>query len=179
MRLSLGALGVAFYAVHAGQYVLRRQPENALWVCHLGALAVSVGLLFRWPAWIAVGAFWLALGVPFWILDLWSGGEFLPTSLLTHVGGLALGIWGLKRLGLPDGAWWKGVGALVAVNLFCRWATPPEQNVNLAHRIYEGWASTYSSHLFYLITLLALYAAVMVGLQFGLRRLGFKRPGEA
>ena len=170
---------MAFYAAHAGQYVWRGMPEAALWACHLGALSVSLGIIFQWPSWIAVGAFWLAIGVPLWILDLWTGGEFMTTSVLTHVGGLGIGLWGLKRFGLPDGTWWKAVVALVALILFCHWGTSPEHNVNLAHRVYDGWESAFSSHAIYLVSLTAVSVALWLALQFGLPRIGFKRPGEA
>jgi hypothetical protein len=170
---ALGIAAVAFYAAHATTYLLRRQPENLLWVCHLGALAVGVGLIAGWPTWNAVGAFWLVLGVPLWIYDLSRGGEFIATSTLTHGGGLAVGAFGLRRIGLPRGAWWKATAALAGANLLCRAVTPPGENVNLAHAVYRGWESAFPSHFVYLVCLLALFAAVAWALQFGLPKLGF------
>ena len=170
----LGLAALAFYAAHAVDSILRRQPDNLLWVCNLGALAVGIGLLFGWPAWNAVGSFWLVLGLPLWIYDLVKGGEFLWTSTLTHGGGLVVGFAGLRKLGVPRGAWWKATVALGALNLACRALTPPRQNINLAHAPYAGWENTFPSHFVYLVGLLALFAAVAAALQFGLPRLGFK-----
>jgi len=170
---ALGLAAIAFYAAHAVDSLIRKQPDNLLWVCNLGALAVGVGLLFGWPTLNAIGLFWLVLGLPLWIYDLVKGGEFLWTSTLTHGGGLVVGFAGLCKLGLPRGAWWKATVALGALNLVCR-VTPPKQNINLAHAVYPGWEGVFPSHFVYLVGLLALFAAVAAALQFGLPKLGFK-----
>ena len=44
VRVTAGALAIFFYAVAAGSYVARGRPENMLWSCHLGVLAVGIGL---------------------------------------------------------------------------------------------------------------------------------------
>jgi len=175
----LGALAVAFYAIHAAVHVARRQPENLLWVCHLGSLAVGAGLLLRSPALNAVGAFWLCWGLPLWILYLAMGGEFMPTSLGTHVGGLAIGFVGLRRIGLPRGAWWKTVLAWAVLVVFTRVATPPAENVNMAHRVQQGWETSFTSHPVYIVMIGATGAALSLALQFGLPKLGFRAPAEA
>jgi len=172
-----GLAAIGFYAAHAAHYLWRRQPENLLWVCHLGALAVGVGWLLGWPTWNAVGTFWLTLGFPLWIVDLATGGEFIPTSILTHGGGLVLGVLGLRKLGLPSGAWWKGAVPLALLHLVCRWATPAASNVNLAHAIHPGWESFFPSHFVYLLSLLGLYTLIAASLQVGLRRSGFAPKG--
>ena len=174
--MGLGLLGMAFYAAHAIQYLLRRQPEHALWACHLGALTVGVGLLLRSPVLNAVGVFWLVPGLLLWFWELSIGGEFIPTSVGTHIGGLCLGIFGLRRLGLPDGTWWKGIVALMAVVLVTRLITPPASNVNMSHGVYNGWEETFPSHAVYMILGFGVYALVFLGLQFGLRKAGVSRP---
>lgn len=171
---ALGLAAVAFYLTHAVDSILRRQPDNLLWVCNLGTLAVGIGLLFGSPNLNAIGTYWLVVGLPLWTYDLVKGGEFLWTSMLTHGGGLVVGFIGLRKLGLPSGGWWKATAALGALNLVCRVATPPKQNINLAHAPYPGWETTFPSHLVYLVSLLVLFAAVAAALQFGLPRLGFK-----
>jgi hypothetical protein len=176
----LGVVGLLLYVVHGGQYLLRRQGENLLWVCHLGALAVGLGLLIRHPGLVAVGTLWLTVGLPLWIYDLASGGEFIPTSLLTHVGGLILGLTGIRKLGVPKGLWWKSALGLVAIFFVTRLSTPPQANVNLAHRIYPGFERYFfDSHAFYLAGLLALFSAVALGFQAGLRRAGFAPPEKS
>ena len=172
----LGLAEILCCAALCAQYALRRQLENVLWVCHLGALAVGLGCILRRPTSIAIGAFWLTLGVPLWIYYLAMGGEFLPVSLLTHAGGLALGYAGLKEFGLSKDIWWKATLALVLLHFFSRWVTPPEENVNLAHAVHPGWEATFPSHSVYVLSLLLLFMGVFIVLQFGLRRLGFGPP---
>ena len=154
-----GGLALAFYAIHAGNHLLRGHPEDLLWACHLGAVCVGVGLLARLPVMNAVGFLWLATGDVFWLLDLASGGEFIPTSLFTHAGGLALGALGLARFGMPRHTWWRAMLAFLALQQLCRFTTPPRTNVNLAHAVWSGWEEVFSSTLGYQIVLIAIGAA--------------------
>ena len=173
---ALGAAAVCFYAAHAGQYVVRRQPEHALWICHLGALLVGIGFLTRQSALNAVGTLWLIVGLPLWLYDLTAGGEFVPTSVLTHVGGLVIGLIGARRLGVPRGLWWKVVLGMVPVCAASRWLTPPSSNVNLAHHVYPGFESAFSSHALYAAVLIALFVGAALIFQVVARRLGCKPP---
>lgn len=131
-------------------------PEDACWACHLGTLLVGAGFLLRAPRANAIGFHWLVIGTGCWILDLASGGEFLPTSMLTHGGGLALAILGLRAFGLPSGAWWQAMAAFVALQLATRWATPPEANVNVAFRVWSGWEQRFPSYPSYVVMLWTL-----------------------
>jgi hypothetical protein len=154
-----GALALAFYAIHAGHHLLRGHPEDLLWACHLGAVCVGVGLLARLPAVNAVGFLWLATGDALWLLDLASGGEFIPTSLFTHGGGLALGALGLARFGMPRHSWWRAMLAFLVLQQLCRFTAPPQANVNLAHAVWSGWEEVFPSTIGYQIMLLAIGAA--------------------
>src|SRR5205823_202095 len=90
---------------HAIEILVGYPAANLLWSCNVGALAVALGLAARAPGPTAVGAFLLALGWPFWVLDVATGGALLVTAPLTHLGALGLGLWGVRRLGLPRLAW--------------------------------------------------------------------------
>jgi hypothetical protein len=173
---ALGVASVSFYAVHAGQYLVRRQAENALWICHLAALMVGIGVLSGRPNLTAIGTLWLLMGLPLWLYDLGSGGEFVPTSLLTHVGGLIVGLVALKKQGLPEGLWWKAPAASLPVLAVSRLFTPPAANINLVHRAHPGSESLFPSHALYLAALLGVLAAVGTAVPLLLRRLGFKPP---
>jgi len=171
---ALGLAAVAFYLAHAAESLLRREPENVLWVCNLGTLIVGLALLLGWPTLNAIPTFWIAAGLPLWIYDLAKGGEFLWTSTLTHGGGLLLGLLGLRRLGLPRATWWKATVALIPLIALCRVATPTKLNINLSHAAYPGWETTFPSHLVYILSLFALFAAIAAALQALLPRLGFQ-----
>jgi hypothetical protein len=107
----------------------------------------------------AVGFLWIATGDVLWLVGLASGGEFIPTSLFTHGGGLALGALGLARFGMPRNTWWRAVLAFLVLQQVCRFATPPQANVNLAHAVWSGWEEVFPSSIAYQTVLLAIGAA--------------------
>jgi hypothetical protein len=154
-----GAVALVFYAIHAGHHLLRGHPEDLLWACHLGAVFVGVGLLARLPVVNAVGFLWLVTGDVLWLVGLSSGVEFVPTSLFTHGGGLALAALGLARFGMPRHTWWKAALAFFVLQQLCRFATPPQANVNLAHAAWSGWEAFFPSIVVYQIALLAIGSA--------------------
>lgn len=157
---ALGLVAALFYAVHAGWHVAHGRPEDTVWACHLAALAVGGGLMARAPALCGIGVLWLSLGVPLWIIDLAGGGEFIVTSPLTHLGGLAIGLWGIRRLGMPRGLWWKAVAALLTLVGLSRLATPAASNVNLSYHVPPGWESIFPHHGLYILLLTAVSAGV-------------------
>jgi hypothetical protein len=165
------ALALAFYAVHAGHHLSRGHPEHLLWMCHLGVLIVGAGFALRSPALNAIGFAWLCIGDLLWLLELAGGGEFLPTSLLTHVGGLALGAFGVARFGMPRDVWWRAALAFAALQLFCRFVTPPAANVNVAHAVWSGFESVFPSYPVYAALLLAGLAAGFLAVETLGRRL--------
>jgi hypothetical protein len=149
----MGALAIAGYAAHAAWHAAHGRAENALWLCHLGALLVGAGLLAKRSLPIAAGFYWLSGGLPLWLLDLTTGGEFVATSPLTHVVGPILGAIGLRRLGTPKHVWAVAAVAFVPLILLCR-LTPPGENVNFAHAVWAGWEKTFPSHAAYVALLL-------------------------
>lgn len=176
---ALGAAAVCFYAVHAGQYLYRRQPENLLWICHLGSLLVGVALLTRQGTLNAIGTLWLLVGLPLWVYDLTRGSTALWTSILTHLGGPVIGLIGVRKLGVPTGMWWKSLAGLAPVYLLSRWLTPPAENINLSHAIYPGSERHFPNYLSYVLSLAALYAISAGLFQVVARRLGCKPPERA
>lgn len=172
-RRAAAALCFLFYGAHAAYYATHGQSlANMLWACHLATLMIGIGLLSG-VAWLnAVGLLWLCLGLPVWLLDITNGGRFLPTSTLTHVGGLIVGFWGLRQLGSPPPAGWLAAAGLLAVHLLSRAVTPPAENVNLAFAMWRGADRYFSSHTVYVSTLLAVSTATFAALNPLLRKLG-------
>ena len=168
IKLGIAALGC--YAIHAGFHILNGRPEEALWMCHLGAALVGVGLLTSSTTTNAIGTLFLCVGTPLWVMYLAGGGEFYPTSCFPHIGGLAIGLYGVRRLGLPRGTWWKAVVALGVLILLCRLVTPPTANVNVAFAIYPGWEKYFPSHPIYLAVMMAQAAAYFLAFEYALRR---------
>jgi hypothetical protein len=169
-------LGVGFYAAHAAHELAAGWPESLLWACHLASLAVGVGLLLRRPAWIAIGLMWLVLGLPLWAIELAAHGGFEPTAALTHVGGLVLGLLGLRLLGLPGQCWWKAAATLAVLYFVSRWTTPEDANINLAFAVWPGWEPYFPSYGAYLVAMALLCVLSFAGTEYVLRRAGFAPP---
>ena len=176
---SLGVAALACFAVHAWYEVRLNPAENLFWACNLATLLVAVGLLLRWPTGNALGFLWLVLGVPLWIMDSLSGAGCHVSAVFTHLGGLLLGLAGVRLLGLPRGAWWQAVGCLYLLHLVSRWVTPEAENINLAYRVWTGWESHFPSHRVYILLLMTGAGLLFAGVEFALHRTGFARcPGK-
>ncbi|MFY9609384.1 MAG: hypothetical protein WAU45_12315 [Blastocatellia bacterium] len=165
-----GLAALACYAIHAAFHLFHGRPAELLWACHLGAALVGAGLLYSSATTSGIGLLFLCMGTPLWLLDLAGGGEFYPTSCFTHLGGLAIGLYGARRLVLPPGTWWKGVVALISLILICRLVTPPGANVNVAFAVYPGWDRLFPNHPAYLATMTCLAAGYFFVSEFWLRR---------
>lgn len=159
---ALGMVAFLCYAIHAAVHLHRGEPYDLLWGCHVAALLVGFGLLLGNATLNAIGFLWSCLGVPLWILDLSTGGTFMPTSPLTHLGALALGFIGVRKLGMPRHAAVNALAAFAMLWGVCRLVTPPAANINLAFRVHEGWETYFPSYALYFAMLLAIAAAVFV-----------------
>ena len=91
----LALLAFSFTVAHAGFHLRQGRPGDVLWICTLSPAIIGTGLLLGQSTLVAVGVLTLLLGLPLWTLDVWTGREFHPTSVLTHWGGLIVGLVGL------------------------------------------------------------------------------------
>jgi hypothetical protein len=167
----LGVLGLLCYGIHAGFHVARGHAVDALWACHVATLLSAAGAFTQRARLAAVAVLWLAFGNAVWLVDLSTGGEFFPTSLLTHVGGLAIGLLVLRRLGWPASSWWPAALGFLALLLLTRLLTPRADNVNLAFSVSPGWEALFPSYPVYLALLVGAGALTFFVAELGLRRL--------
>jgi hypothetical protein len=144
---------------------------EALWLCHVSNLVLAAGLALRSPRVVGVAMLWLVFGTGAWILNLAGGATMVITSLLTHVGGLVVAISGIRRLGFPAGTWIRAVLLFAACQLLSRWLTPAEFNLNLAHRVWEGWERAFPSYGWYLLMIYAAASSVFIVVEMLARRL--------
>jgi hypothetical protein len=90
-----------------------------------------------------MGMLSLIWGVPLWLLDVFTGGEFLPTSMGTHVGGFVLGLYGIYKLGLPRRTWlwlWLTTALLMVLSRWaCTYSGTEFENVNMCFGPPKGW----------------------------------------
>lgn len=149
-----GLIALIGYAIHASVHLLRSNPEQLLWACHVADIVVGLGMVFRSRWMTATGTLILLVGLPVWLFGLSAGGEFLPTSLLTHVGGLVIGTAGTVALGGVHRDACKALALIAGLLLVCHLFTGPAANVNLAHR---PWFDTT-----FLAEATALYCAVLL-----------------
>ncbi len=165
---------IAGYLVHASTHIRRGTPEELLWTCHLGALGAGAGLVGSWPVLTAVGVEWLVLGNLLWLIEMGLGGQFLPTTLLTHWGGLAAGLYGLWVMGVPAGAWRVSTVAVIVLWALTWVVTPRHTRVNLAHGIRPGLERFLPSYPVYIVAIFVLCLALFAGTESALLRAGFR-----
>jgi hypothetical protein len=154
MRRALAFLAIVFYALNALVYLSRGEPYHLLWGCHLAVLLVAAGLLIRSASLNAIGLMWSVFGLPFWLIYIFTDGEFTPTAALTHLGGIVIGIYGIRLLGMPRGSAGKALAAYLGLWALTRLVTPESANVNLAFHVWPGWEDRFPSYPIYLATLL-------------------------
>jgi len=158
---ALGLLAIAFFGIHACCQYRAGTASNLLWICHVADLCVGVGLVMRWRSLVAAGVLMLSIGIPMWIISLWDGGDFYPTSALTHLGGITIGLIGLTQLGLPRRSWLTGVGVVAVLLILSRGVTPVELNVNIAFVSYFKLPKYLSADEIYVLLLLGFWGSSM------------------
>ena len=167
---SLALFSFACWFIHGVDLVLRGEVHDLLWLCNVAGALLAVGCWFRRPVLVAIPVLWLSYGTPLWILDMLTGSEIMPTAFLSHLGVLGAGLVALRRIGWPRHAWWQGTVGVALVMLAARMLTPPEFNVSLAFRVWQGWEDIFPDYRVYLVILLTTNAATFFILeQFFLR----------
>jgi hypothetical protein len=156
----LGILPLAFFIAQAIHYWQIDQLGHMLWMCNVGNLLLALGLFLDTAIMIRVAVIWIIPGLAVWflfyILPIW--GTFLTgtvsyaqlfgvlSSTLVHVGGFAVGIVVLRQVGMDARAWLYAFIWYFLVQLLSRLLTPAAMNVNLSHRIQDGWEQVFSAY---------------------------------
>ncbi len=148
-------------------------------MCNVGNLLLAVGMFFEEAMLIRVAAIWMVPGVVVWFLYVvptWGmllSGKFsysqwygVFSSTLAHIGGISIGAVALRRVGMDGRAWFYAFVWYLAVQLLSRLVTPVALNVNLSHRVYEGWEQTFTSYwkFWLLLTLIGGFCLWIFGL---------------
>lgn len=173
INLILGFTAIFFYVLHGLNWIIRGVPSNLLWACNLASFVVGLGIILKKPKINSVGVLILLMGNIFWFLYLLGGGGFEFTSLLTHIGGLLIGLIGVYRMQFSKFSWFRAVFFLAIIQIISRFITPEFENVNLAFRIHEGWEKIFPSYFVYEIYLFAQACVLFFIFEIILRRLKF------
>ena len=156
-----GLLPIAFFVAYAAVAVVQGRGWDALWICHVANVVLGAGILARRPLWVRAAVLLIIPGVPLWIYDMLVASSVEPVSIVSHLGGLAVGIPALVRLPSERRAWPVALGVFLAAQLAARLFAPPALNVNLAHGVYPGWERWFASHGSYWIFTTAVAALLL------------------
>jgi len=175
----LGFLPLAFFIAQAIHYWQINELGHMLWMCNIGNLVLALGLFFEEAILIRVAVMWIVPGVAVWffyVVPTWGvllSGSFsyaalfgVLSSTLAHLGGLAVGIVALRKVGMDTRAWFYAFTWYFVVQLLSWFLTPAAMNVNLSHSIQPGWEQTFSTYwrFWFVLTLLVGICLWILGL---------------
>ena len=180
----LGFLPLSFFLAQATHYWQINELGHMLWMCNIGNLLLAVGLFLEKPVLIRVAVMWMVPGflvwfyyvVPTWGMILTGSydlGQFfgVVSSSLAHVGGLSVGAIVLRQIGVDSRAWLYAVIWYFVMQLLSRLLTSPAMNVNLSHRIQEGFENAFSAYWKFWLVLTFLVGVISWLLGMALQRL--------
>lgn len=173
-RITAGILALVFFLIHAAVLIDAGEPYHIIWSCHLACLMVGIALLLRLPWLLAVGFFWLTMGVPLWLLNIITSRDFMLTSTLSHIGGLIVAVYGLRFEIMPRLSWAAATAGFVVLGAFSRLVTPRHANVNLSFGVWQGWEDKFPSYFWYVVMLLTIAAFSFWMLEIIVRRIQAK-----
>jgi hypothetical protein len=180
----LGFLPLTFFSAQAIHYWQINELGNMLWLCNIGNLLLALGLFFEAPKLIRVAVLWTVPGVAVWfvyVVPTWGmllTGRFsyaelfgVLSSTLAHLGGFAVGIAVLRKVGMDARAWLYAFVWYFVVQLISRLVTPAAMNVNLSHTIQAGWEKTFSTYWSFWFVFTILVGACLWFLEVLLKRI--------
>ena len=157
----LGVLPLLFFFGQGAHYWRISELGNMFWMCNINLLVLALGLFFDQPLLVRVAAIWTIPGIFMWFFFyVVTWGVFL-TSILVHVGGLAVAAIALRTYRMDRRSWRYAFGWFLIVQFVSRFATASQLNVNVAHAIQPGWERTFPSFWMFWLTLIIVTAAVL------------------
>ena len=157
----LGLLPLIFFVAQAIHYWRSNELGNMLWMCNLGNLILAVGLFLDKTTLVRLSAIWMVPGLVVWFIYVVLPWGLFVSSVLAHVGGLAVSIIALRWYRMERDAWRYAFGWYLAVQLLSRFVTPAALNVNIAHAVASGWERTFQSYWSFWLVLTAITAIVL------------------
>ena len=155
----MGVLPVTFFVVQAIHYWRFGGMGHLLWMCNLGNVLLGLGLMIAHRELIRAAAIWTIPGLVIWIFYVLLPSGFYFSTTLAHVGGFIVGMIALRRVRMDRWAWAYAFGWALLTQLAARLLAPPDLNVNVAHRVQDGFPFT--SYWKFWIVLMFATAALM------------------
>jgi hypothetical protein len=187
----LALLPLVFFLAQGLHYWEVNEVGHMLWMCNIGNLVLAIGIYFEKPLLIRVAAMWAIPGLIVWciyVVPTWGmllTGQFtwsqlfaVVSSTLAHFGGITIGLVALQRIGMSSRAWLYAFGWYFVVQFFSRLLTPSSMNVNLAHRVQDGFEQTFPIYwkFWLLLTVIVGTCAWLIG--FGLQQIWPARESD-
>jgi hypothetical protein len=170
----LALLPLTAFLAQGIHYLQINELGHMLWMCNIGNLMLAIGMFMMNRILIRVAVMWMVPGLFVWtiyVVPTWGmllRGEADSSQLfavfsssLAHLGGLSVGLIILRRVGMDRWAWVYAFAWYLIMQVVSRLFTPANMNVNLAHRIQDGFEGAFNSYLkFWLLLtfLVALFA---------------------
>lgn len=165
----LGFLPLAFFTAQALHYWQINELGQVLWMCNIGNLLLAIGLFLGERLLIRVAVIWMIPGVAVWfvyVVPTWGlllSGQYgwreyfgVIASTLAHLGGMSVGLLVLRKVRMDGRAWLYALIWYFLVQLLSRIITPAAMNVNVAHKIQDGWEQRFSSYFKFWLVLTLL-----------------------
>jgi hypothetical protein len=166
----LGLLPLIFFSAQAIHYLQIHQLGHMLWMCNVGNLLLAIGLFSQNKPLIRVASIWMIPGLFIWIIYVVVAWGVFFSSTLAHVGGLIVGIYAVRRVGMDRFSWVYAFVWFLLIQLASRLFTSASLNVNLAHHIQPGWEQRFDAYWQFWLTLVSLIALILWVLGVILRR---------
>ena len=157
----VGLLPLAFFLAQAAHYWRINELGNMLWMCNIGNLVLAIGLFLNNALLIRVSVIWMFPGLVVWLIYVMLAWGMFLSSTLAHVGGLTVGIFAIRRVGMDRAAWRYALGWYLLVQFLSRVLTPANLNVNVAHHVGPGWEQTFDAYWKFWLVLTLLTAIVL------------------
>jgi hypothetical protein len=157
----LGVFPLVFFLAQAAHYWQIRQIGHMLWMCNIGDLLLAIGLFFRKPILIRIAVIWMIPGFVIWFRFVVLEWGLFFSSLLAHVGGILVGMVALKKVGVDRRSWLHAFVWWLLIQVFSRFLTNADLNVNLAHKIQPGFERVFSAYWQFWLTAALATALVL------------------
>jgi hypothetical protein len=174
---TLALLPLTAFFAQALHYFQINELGHMLWMCNTGNLVLAIGMFMNQRILIRVAVMWMVPGLVVWsiyVVPTWGmlfTGDFtfsqlfaVFSSTLAHVGGLSAGLIVLRRIGMDRWSWVYALAWYLIMQVLSRLITPAAMNVNLSHRVQEGFQGAFNAYWkFWLVltVLVALFALLI------------------
>jgi hypothetical protein len=132
--------------------ITQGKPEEVLWVCNLSNFLLAAGLFARHAIAVRVATLWLIIGTPLWIWDNVERGIYLTFhAFVIHIISALIGIVAMYQLAWRPRIWGWALFYGLAIQVFTRFAAPPQLNINVASRVYEPLQPLFPHYYAYMV----------------------------